>query len=209
LKSAFLIEQIKVGRLQNFCYLVIEADSKEAAVFDPAWDVSKVLKILETNSSKLKYIINTHSHFDHIEGNAKLQNLTQAKIVASFKSVAKKDIAVNDGQELLLGNKVKFRFLLTPGHSPDAMCIQVNDVALITGDTLFIGECGRVDLPGGDASDLYESFEKIRKLNPNLVIYPGHDYGPKASSTLKEQLKTNYTLAKRSKPDFIRFMHEP
>jgi hydroxyacylglutathione hydrolase len=209
IESNCLIDQIRVGNFKNFSYLVGDPNSKEAAVFDPAWELSKILNLLKINSLHLKFIINTHSHMDHIEGNTELQNLTGARIVMSFKSLAKKDIGVKDDQELILGNNVRLRFLVTPGHSPDSMCIQVNDIAVMTGDTLFIGECGRVDLPGGDASDLYESFERIRRLDPKLIVYPGHDYGLKPSSTLKEQLENNYTLVKREKQDFIRFMNEP
>jgi hydroxyacylglutathione hydrolase len=203
------IDQIAVGQFSNFSYIVRDNDSTEAAVIDPAWDIPKILDFLNLNTLKVTYVVNTHSHWDHIEGNATLQTLTGAKIVTSMHSEIKHDIGVRDGQELELGEKIKLRFLLTPGHSPDSMCIQVNDLGLITGDTLFIGECGRTDLPGGSASQLYDSFEKIRKLDPRLIVYPGHDYGPKPCSTLEEQLKTNYTLLRREKQDFIRFMNEP
>ena len=207
--SKVSIEQISVGQYKNFCYLVRDLDSKEAAIFDPAWDVERILNVMKEKPFGLKFIINTHTHMDHIQGNPAIQKRTSAKIVMSFRSLAKKDIGVQDGQELILGINVTLRFLLTPGHSPDSMCILVNDLALITGDTLFIGECGRVDLPGGDASELFDSFEKIRKLDPNLIVYPGHDYGSKRSSTLKEQLEANYTLLKRDRQEFIRFMNEP
>jgi hydroxyacylglutathione hydrolase len=207
--SKISIVQLKVGEYQNFSYVVGDQESAEAAVFDPAWDIPKILEALKQRSFHLKFIINTHSHFDHIEGNPALHDLANAKIVMSHTSLAKKDVAVTDGQKLSLGDNVTLQFILTPGHSPDSMCILVNDIALITGDTLFIGDCGRVDLPEGNASDLFDSFEKIRKLNPNLIVYPGHDYGPRPSTTLKEQLEQNYTLAKRERSEFIRFMNEP
>lgn len=207
--SEILIEQIPVGSYKNFSYLVADLKSKEAAIFDPAWDVPKLLNMLKENSLYLKYIVNTHSHLDHIEGNPSLQKTTRAKIVMSSKSLARKDLAVRDGEELTLGTNVRLKFLHTPGHSPESMCIIVNDIALITGDTLFIGECGRVDLPGGNASELFDSFEKLRSLDPMLIVYPGHDYGSKTSSTLEEQIRENYTLAKRTREAFIRFMSEP
>ncbi len=207
--SKVSIEQISVGQFKNFCYLVRGIDSDESAIFDPAWDVEKILNVMKEKSFRLKFIINTHSHMDHIQGNPVIEKLTGARIVMSIKSLAKKDIGVKDGQELNLGSNVRLRFLLTPGHSPDSMCILVNDLALITGDTLFIGECGRVDLPGGDASELFDSFEKIRRLDPKLTVYPGHDYGAKPSSTLKEQIEENYTLLRRNREEFIRFMNEP
>lgn len=209
-ENKVLIEQIVVGEYKNFAYIVADLESKEAAVFDPAWDLPKILDIIAKKSLRVQYIINTHSHMDHIEGNPKLKAATGAAIIMSSRSLAKKDIGVQDGQELQLGRNVKLRFIQTPGHSPDSICIIVNDdLALITGDTFFIGECGRVDLPGGSASELYDSFEKIRKLNPNLVVYPGHDYGAKPHTTLAEQLHDNYTLFRREKEDFIRFMSTP
>jgi hydroxyacylglutathione hydrolase len=204
-----LFEQIPVGNYKNFSYLVADQESKEAVIFDPAWDVPKLLGRLDADSLRLTYIVNTHSHHDHIEGNSSLQKSTGAKIVASSKSQIKKDIGVQDGDEIDVGAFVKLKFLLTPGHSPDSMCIVVNDFALITGDTLFIGECGRVDLPGGDALELFDSFGKIRKLNSKLVVYPGHDYGRSRSSTLGEQLHENYTLLRRSRVEFVKFMNEP
>ncbi len=204
-----IFEQILVGSYKNFTYLVADPESKEAVIFDPAYDLPKLLRRLDADSLRLTYIVNTHSHHDHIEGNSFLQKTTGAKIVASNISQAKMDIGVQDGNEIDVGGRVKLKFLLTPGHSPDSMCIIVNDFALITGDTLFIGECGRVDLPGGDASELFDSFEKIRKLNPKLVVYPGHDYGRSRSTTLGEQLRDNYTLARRTREEFVKFMYEP
>jgi hydroxyacylglutathione hydrolase len=203
-----LFEQIPVGTYRNFSYLVADRESKEAVIFDPAWEVPKLLQKLNDNSLTLKYIINTHSHFDHVEGNSLLQKSSGAKIVMSNKSPMKMDFGVGDGEELALGTSVKLKFIITPGHSEDSMCIIVNNFALITGDTLFIGECGRVDLPGGDASKLFESFEKIRNLDSRLVVYPGHDYGPSSSSSLGEQLQHNYTLVQRTREEFIKFMKE-
>jgi hydroxyacylglutathione hydrolase len=203
------IEQIKVGSYQNFSYIIGDKESRESAVVDPAWDVPLIIKTLASGKWNAKYIINTHSHSDHIHGNPLLSKETGAKIVMNENSLAKKDIAASDGLEIRLGSRTSVRLIHTPGHSPESMCILVNDVALLTGDTLFIGKCGRVDLPGGDASDLYDSFEKIRALSPELIVFPGHDYGSTASSTLGEQLRTNYTLAKRSRDEFVKFMNEP
>ena len=208
-ESNILLEQIRVGTFKNFCYLIGDLQSAEAAVVDPAWDIPKILQILKLNSLKLKYIINTHSHHDHVEGNDLLEKPTSAQIVMSYRSPLAKDIGVHDSDVLSLGKIVKLCFILTPGHSPDSICILVNGSFLITGDTLFIGECGRTDLPGGDPSELFDSFEKIRRLDPKLMVYPGHDYGKIPNSTLGEELENNYTLAIRTREEFIRFMHEP
>lgn len=205
-----LLEQIPVGPHKNFAYLVGDKRSGQSAVFDPAWEVEKIIGVAEARGvPDIRFIINTHAHFDHIEGNKELAARTGAKIVMHQSSLAKKDVGVGDGGSLKIGSFVELRFFHTPGHSPESMCIQVNDLALLTGDTLFIGECGRVDLPGGDASALYDSFAKIKSLNKGLIVCPGHDYGVSTSSTLAEQISTNYTLEARSREEFIRFMNSP
>jgi len=206
--SLMHFEQIPVGSYKNFSYLVADERSKEAIIFDPAFEVEKLLTNLRKNGFRLRFIINTHAHFDHIEGNPDLASATGAKVLMHESSLAKKDIGVKDGEELNIGD-VTLRFLHTPGHSPESMCIIVNDSTLVTGDTLFIGECGRVDLPGGSANALYDSFEKIRLLDHSLIVYPGHDYGKKKSASLKEELETNYTLAPRSRAEFVTFMSQP
>ncbi|MDG6994776.1 MAG: MBL fold metallo-hydrolase [Nitrososphaerota archaeon] len=202
-------EQIPVGSFKNFAYLIADRETKLAVMVDPAWEIESLWNMLRNNGFQLRYIVNTHSHMDHIEGNQKLRERSGAKIVMNEATLAMADLKVKDEESLRVGNALTLRFIHTPGHSPESMCIQVNDFALITGDTLFIGECGRVDLPGGDANALFDSFEKIRKLDPNLIIYPGHDYGPAKHSSLGEQLKTNYTLTPRSRDDFIEFMMTP
>ena len=201
-------EQIPVGTYKNFSYLVADEKSGEAAMFDPAFEMEALNTKVSKNGFRLRYIINTHAHLDHIEGNPGLSSLTGAKIVMHESSLARKDIGIKDGDTLMAG-AITLRFIHTPGHSPESMCIVVNDTALITGDTLFIGECGRVDLPGGDANALYDSFEKLRSLDHSLIVYPGHDYGKKKYNSLKEEFETNYTLAPRTREEFVKFMNEP
>lgn len=201
-------EQIPVGSYKNFSYIVSDKGSGFAVVFDPAWDMDVLLSVLEKNKLSCKFIVNTHAHFDHVEGNAQFQQKTGAKIIMHESSKLKKDLPVKDREDLNLG-KIRMKFIHTPGHSPESMCIIVNDFALITGDTLFIGECGRVDLPGGDAGQLFESFKKLRELDQNLAVYPGHDYGNTRSTSLGEQVRTNYTMRQMTKEEFIAFMSQP
>lgn len=208
MKDNIFFEQVSVGSYKNFSYILGDKESGLAVVFDPAWDVDDLYSKLVKNKLTLKYIVNTHAHFDHIEGNASMQEKTGAEIIMHESSNAKKDIEIRDGDSLRLG-KINLQFVHTPGHSPESMCIVVDDFALITGDTLFIGECGRVDLPGGDAGKLFDSFERLRKLDPALIVYPGHDYGKTPSTTLGEQFTTNYTMAKRTRSEFVKFMREP
>lgn len=207
--TEFYLEQLPVGSYRNFCYIAGDKNTGEAVVFDPGWEIEKIIGLLESRSASLKLIINTHAHFDHIQGNQELQSLTGAKVAMHTSSKAKKDISINDGDIVKVGKSIILRFIHTPGHSPESMCVIINNKGLLTGDTLFIGECGRVDLPGGSAEELYESFQKIKTLDRDLIVFPGHDYGPKQATTLGEQITTNYTLADRSCEDFVRFMSSP
>ena len=202
-------EQIPVGSFKNFSYLIADVRSSFSVLVDPAWEVESLWSKIRSNNLRLQYIVNTHAHMDHIEGNQKLKERSGAKIIMHEASLAMTDIKVKDCDSLAVGESLKLHFIHTPGHSQESMCIIVNDFALLTGDTLFIGECGRVDLPGGDPNALFDSFEKIRKLDPNLKVYPGHDYGPTWNATLGEQMKSNYTLAPRSREEFVRFMMTP
>ncbi len=192
--------------MANFTYVLADEDKSEAAVIDPSWDLEKIFAILKNNGWKVKYIINTHTHFDHILGNLEVAAVTGAKIVQHKNSTQPNDIPVEDGQIITIG-KIMIRVIHTPGHSKDSMSLLVNKKLVLTGDTLFIGNCGRVDLPGSDASEMYDSlFEKIANLDDSLIVYPGHNYGPTQTSTIGREKKTNHVLKGRSRKDFLRFM---
>jgi hydroxyacylglutathione hydrolase len=200
------IVQIPVGQMANFTYILADENSRESAVIDPSWDLERIFAILNKNGWKVKYIINTHTHFDHILGNEQVAAITGAKIIQHKESTEKYDLPVEDGQIIEVG-KIVIRIVHTPGHSKDSISLVVDNDLVLTGDTLFVGNCGRVDLPGSDASEMYHSlFEKIAKLQESLVVYPGHDYGSKKTSTIGEEKKTNYVLKPRSRAEFVRFM---
>ena len=202
----FKIEQIPVGKMANFTYLIIDNEDKETAIIDPSWDLEKIFEIIKKNESEIKYIINTHSHYDHILGNDQIVAITKCKVIQHKNSKEKHDISVNDGDEFKVG-KTLIKVLFTPGQSKDSICLIVDSKIIITGDTLFVGNCGRTDLPGGDPEEMYNSlFEKILKLDNHLVVYPGHHYGYKPTSTIEEEKKNNYVLFPRSKEQFIKFM---
>ncbi|MGB6592931.1 MAG: MBL fold metallo-hydrolase [Candidatus Nitrosopolaris sp.] len=200
------IVQIPVGQMANFTYILTDENSGESAVIDPSWELEKIFAILEKNGWKVKYIINTHTHFDHILGNEQVAAVTGAKIIQHKDSTETYDIPVEDGQIIQVG-KIMIRIVHTPGHSKDSMSLVVDNELVLTGDTLFVGNCGRVDLPGSDASEMYDSlFEKIAKLEESLVVYPGHDYGSKKTSTIGEEKRTSTVLKARSRADFVRYM---
>ena len=193
----------------NFSYLIADETTREAAVVDSSFNAGEIIRILKTERLTLKYIINTHGHSDHTAGNTELLSLFNAKTVAHKLSRLNADIQVDDGDMLHVGN-VSIKIIHTPGHTPDGVCLLVDNKKLLTGDTLFVGECGRTDLPGGNSKSLYDSlFNKLLKLTDDVEVYPGHDYGPKPYSTIGEQRRTNYVLQPRSLTEFIAFMQSP
>lgn len=193
----------------NFSYLIADENSKDAAIVDSSFNVTELIKIIEQERLKLKYIINTHGHSDHTAGNTELVSIFGAKLVAHRQSKSPHDLPVDDGDLLCIG-KTSAKIIYTPGHTADSICLLLDNQKLLTGDTLFIGECGRTDLPGGNAKSMYESlFGKLLKLNDDIEVYPGHDYGVKPSSTIGEQRRTNYTLQPRTVQEFLDFMSQP
>lgn len=198
--------QIAVGQMANFTYIVSDEENGEAVVIDPSWDLDKIFLTLKKNNWRAKYIINTHTHFDHVLGNEQMAELTGAKVVQHKNSQLEKDIAVSDGDTIEIGS-IKLRVLYTPGHSKDSICLLLDDQFIFTGDTLFVGNCGRVDLPGSDAKEMYDSlFNRLTNLDENLILYPGHNYGPTPTSTIGDEKKTNSVLQPRSKQEFFEFM---
>jgi glyoxylase-like metal-dependent hydrolase (beta-lactamase superfamily II) len=105
--------------------------------------------------------------------------------------------------------KVKIKVIYTPGHTPDGICLLVEN-KLLTGDTLFVGECGRTDMLGASAEAMYDSlFDKLMKLDDSVEVYPGHDYGSAPHSTIGKERRTNYVLEKRTLEEFVEFMSTP
>jgi glyoxylase-like metal-dependent hydrolase (beta-lactamase superfamily II) len=200
------ILQILVGEMANFTYVVGDEGSDKAAVIDPSWDLDKVFGALKKNGWTAEYIINTHTHFDHVLGNEQLSAATGAKIVQHQNSKLNKDVAVTDGDTTTIG-EVKLRVLHTPGHSEDSICLLLDRQLVFTGDTLFVGNCGRTDLPGSDPGKMYHSlFDTLSKLDDDVIVYPGHDYGPSPTSTIGQEKRTNLVLQPRSKQEFLNFM---
>ena len=193
----------------NFSYIIADDITREAAVVDSSYNSGEITRILKAENLKLKYIINTHGHSDHTAGNQELRSAFAAKIVAHKLSRINADMKVNDGDIIRVGT-IPIKVIHTPGHTPDGICLLVDKKKLLTGDTLFVGECGRTDLPGGNSRKMYDSlFHKILKLNDDVAVYPGHDYGSKPCSTLGEERRSNYTLEPRSLAEFIEFMNQP
>jgi glyoxylase-like metal-dependent hydrolase (beta-lactamase superfamily II) len=153
------------------------------------------------------YVIDTHGHGDHVAGNEDIRSTFGAKIVAHKLSPVRKDVGVVDGDVIKVGT-IGIKVLHTPGHTSDSICL-LFDSKLLTGDTLFVGECGRTDMPSGSTRDMYVSlFGKLLELDDKVEVYPGHDYGSRPFSTIGEERNSNYTLEKRTLEEFIEFMSE-
>lgn len=199
------VYQIQVGNMHNFSYIVEDEDTSEAIVIDPSWDLVELELIIKKNNLKIKYIVNTHHHFDHTLGNQAMAESTKALIIQHEYSELKHDITVKDGDVVEFGNS-KLRVLHTPGHSKDSICL-VGDGKIFSGDTLFVGNTGRVDLPGGSAKELYHSlFDVLYFLDDNLVLYSGHNYGSAEISTIGQEKITNLVMQKRTEQQFVEMM---
>jgi len=200
-------EQLK-GSGDNFSYVVADEESKETTIVDPSTNIKEIIETVESESLKVIYIVNTHAHRDHTTGNGELRQKYDAKIVAYQGSPVTKDLGVEEGDILRFG-KIEASIMHTPGHSPDSICVLI-DRKVLTGDTLFVGECGRTDLSGGNSTDMYESlFAKLMHLDDDVEVYPGHDYGILPSSTIGREKMTNYVLKPRSLQEFVEFMLTP
>lgn len=195
-----IFEQIPAGIMQNFSYLIADEKTKEAAIVDPGWDAGRILEIAKRHDAAIKSILLTHSHYDHSHDVKKIADATDATVYVhkeeideiKSKGINKIEI-IEDGDEISVG-KVKIKVIHTPGHTPGSVCFLVDNKKLITGDTLFVENIGRVDLPGGDARIMSESLKKLKKLNDAIEVYPGHDYGSKKSSTIGYEKKHNYHM---------------
>jgi len=199
------VHQIQVGNMQNFTYIVEDEDTSEAILIDPSWDLIELELIIKRNNLKIKYIVNTHHHFDHTQGNEAMIESTKAPIIQHESSELKHDITVKDGDYIEFGNS-KLKVIHTPGHSKDSICL-IGDGKIFSGDTLFVGNCGRIDLPGGSAKELYHSlFDVLHSLDDDLVLYSGHNYGISEVSTIGEEKITNPVMQKRTEQQFVEMM---
>lgn len=195
-----IFKQIEVGGMLNFAYILGDKESGEGLVIDPSWEPERLFNIANGEGLAIKYIINTHCHEDHVNGNAKMKELTGA-LVAIHEDEAKylrhffppeADVKLRDKEVINLG-KVNVAVMHTPGHSPGSICLMAED-RLFTGDTLFVGSCGRTDLPGGDGSEFKKTMQRLRNLDDSVVIYPGHNYGDTMVSTIGREKQYNPCL---------------
>lgn len=210
-EQELIIEQIEIGPMQNFTYLVGSRSTREVVVVDPAWDIDGLAKHIAERDYVLKGALVTHYHPDHcggsmgghsVEGIAELLEKQPLRIYVHSEEAdgLKKVTGISDtdmvkvtsGDVLSIGD-VDVEFLHTPGHTPGSQCFRIKQT-LVSGDTLFINGCGRVDLPGSDSEDMYRSLQKLSALPDETLLLPGHNYGHVPNATMGETKQQNTYL---------------
>lgn len=218
------IKQIEIGPMQNYVYVIADTDTRKALVVDPAWDVKGLVDELDKDGLELVGALVTHYHPDHIggdfaghhiEGLEELLALrpcpihihkAEAPYVQKQLGLTPADYVAVDGETTVDVGRIPVRLLHTPGHTPGSQCFLVGG-HLVSGDTLFIGSCGRVDLPGSNPTDLYYSLtQKLKRLPDETVLLPGHNYSPQRTSTMEREKQTNPFLRFESVEDYLRAM---
>ena len=202
-----IFEHVTTGGCQS--YLVGCPDTLSAALIDPeVSQIDRYKALAARDGLHIRYIIDTHTHADHFSAAKQLSRMLDAPIVMHQSSPAPHAGLRLDDDDLLVIGKLRLRALHTPGHTRDSMCLVVGD-RVFTGDTLLIGGTGRTDLPSGDPEQLYDSlFGKLLKLDPDLLVYPAHDYKGRTHSTLGTEIAENPRLQKRDRAEFIRMMRD-
>jgi glyoxylase-like metal-dependent hydrolase (beta-lactamase superfamily II) len=227
--SDLYFQQLAVGDMQNFAYLIGSKSTRECLIVDPAWAVDALVERAEADGMRVTGALVTHYHQDHvggrifgmeIEGLARLMarapvpvhvNAHEADGVRKVTALSESDLVRHSGGDALALGAITVRLLHTPGHTPGSQCFFVEEAAhagkLVSGDTLFLGSCGRVDLPGSDPAQMYDSLHnKLKQLPDDTILYPGHHYSAAPSGDMGEQKRRNPYLRAASLDDFLMFM---
>ena len=194
-----IIKELAVGPIMANCYVIGCEETREAVVIDPGDESDRILQVLANENLKLKYIINTHGHFDHVGANKEMKTATGADILihsldepmlSHLSQAARQfgldgvensppsDRAIDDGDEITFGN-ITLKVIHMPGHSRGGIALHTDGVVFV-GDSLFAGSIGRTDLPGGDYRTLISSIkDKLFQLPDDTEVYTGH--GPRTT----------------------------
>lgn len=202
------------GQMVNFVYLIGDRETGDAVVVDPAYRVQELVDILGADGLRLTGVLATHWHPDHIGGDLMGYGIEGIQEVLGLPDVAApvhvhrdeaewvtratgasaNDLVAHDSGDTVEVGAIPIRLLHTPGHTPGSQCFVV-DGKLVAGDTLFLDGCGRTDLPGGDADQMYESLtQRLAAIPDDTVLYPGHRYSPAPSATMGETREQNYVF---------------
>ena len=207
-ESELIIEQIEIGSMANFTYIVGSRSTREVAIVDPAWDIDGLIKHLEERDYTLIAALATHYHPDHVGGGmgghnivgvAELMEHKPVKVYAhkhevdgmkKVTALSDSDLVKVDSGDTLDVGKIQIEFLHTPGHTPGSQCFKIKQT-LVSGDTLFIDGCGRVDLPGSNSEDMFHSLQKLATLPDDTLLLPGHNYSSVPRATMGETKQSN------------------
>jgi glyoxylase-like metal-dependent hydrolase (beta-lactamase superfamily II) len=205
-EQGYLFEQFRVER-GCLGYVVADPDARSAAIVDPETEmVEPILDYIFEHGLKPAYVVDTHTHADHLSAARELKAKTTAKIVMHEKAPAScVDIRVEDGDRLQLG-AFSMKFLHTPGHAKDLISV-ILPGRVLTADALLIGSCGRTDLPNGNAVRQYHTlYYTYRALPDDLLVYPGHDYQGRDHSVLGDEKESNPKMLFASEEEFVEYM---
>jgi len=202
-----IFKQVFDKKTSTYTYLIASAKGREAVIIDPVLEnVSEYIQLLRDLDLKLVKVIDTHIHADHVTGASKLKQATNCTTLMGEHTPADAvEIKVKDN-ELIHIDSLKIKSLYTPGHTSDSYSFLLNNY-LFSGDTLLINGTGRTDFQNGSSKDAYNSlFNNLLKLPEETLVYPGHDYNGKFSSTIGNEKKFNPRLQVKSVDEYIEIM---